>query len=145
MNSVLPDTSQAGSKSVCFVSKLPNRRDFLRLRKGRRFSTPNFTLQAIGADSSTDKSVCRVGYTVTTRIGNAVVRNRIKRRLRAAVDEIFPTHGKAAHDYAIIARREALGADFGVIAQDLKRALDHVHSNKAKGGGKQARPGIIET
>ena len=113
------------------------------MRSGRRFSTENFTLQAIStkttdAGNSVHGEGCRVGYTVTTRVGNAVVRNRIKRRLRAAVTEVFPEYGRRAHDYALIARRNALNTDFTVIKQDLKRALDHVHANRAKGGGKRA-------
>ena len=112
------------------LEKLPKREDFLRLRRGARYSANTFTLQA---KSRADSVKTRVGYTVTTKVGNAVVRNRIKRRLRAAVCQVFPSEAQAGFDYALIARRKAITAEFATIVQDLHRALDHVHANRAKG------------
>ncbi|MEM7216220.1 MAG: ribonuclease P protein component [Pseudomonadota bacterium] len=129
----MSDKSPGSVEEEFRVERLPKRADFLRLRSGKRYSCANFVLQGI---SQSQNSNCRVGFTVTTRNGSAVIRNRIKRRLRAAVSEVFPDKAKPGHDYAVIARRNALTADFATIVQDLKHALDHVHMNRAKGAGK---------
>ncbi|MEM9422986.1 MAG: ribonuclease P protein component [Pseudomonadota bacterium] len=101
------------------IDRLKKRVDFLRLRRGRRISTPSFLIQY--APNSTDK--VRVGFTVTKKLGNAVVRNRIKRRLRAAVDEVFPTCADANTDYVLIARPKALTRPYARLLDDLRRAL----------------------
>lgn len=65
----------------------------------------------------------RVGFTVTRKMGGAVVRNRIKRRLRAAVREIAPLHAEAGCDYVLIARRAAFDRNYADLLDDTKRAL----------------------
>jgi len=75
----------------------------------------------------------RVGYTVTKKVGNAVIRNRIRRRLREVVSKTFPQKSLANHDYVIIGKYGALTRDFTSILKDLEQALDHVHRNEAKG------------
>ncbi|MEM9331292.1 MAG: ribonuclease P protein component [Pseudomonadota bacterium] len=126
----MPGKTCTSGDSKRQIGKLPKRRDFLRLRSGARMSVPSFTLQA---KSRPDNQKARVGYTVTTKVGNAVERNRIKRRLRAAVSQVFPAAAHKEFDYALIARRNAINAEFATIVQDLHRALDHVHANRAKG------------
>lgn len=69
----------------------------------------------------------RVGYTVTKKMGGAVQRNRIKRRLRAAVREVFPTHAMPGHDYILIARQKSLNAPFHELTEHLRFALSHLH------------------
>lgn len=66
---------------------------------------------------------CRVGLTVTTKCGNAVVRNRIKRRLRALVRELMPTHAIEGMDYVLIARAEAADKICHDDFNDLRTAL----------------------
>jgi ribonuclease P protein component len=88
------------------ITALKDRADFLRLRNGRKVMTPFFILR--GAPSNLPAQAgARVGYTVTTKCGNAVVRNRIKRRLRALVREMFPEMARAGHDYIFIALDKA--------------------------------------
>lgn len=65
----------------------------------------------------------RAGYTVTKKIGNAVVRNRLKRRLRALAAAALPFHGVAGADHVLIGRDTGLTRDFAVMAQDLAKAL----------------------
>lgn len=65
----------------------------------------------------------RVGYTVTRKIGNAVVRNRIKRRFRALAQEVLPASGVAGADHVLIGRSEGLTREFAQLKADLTRAL----------------------
>jgi ribonuclease P protein component len=70
-----------------------------------------------------DLSFARIGLTVTKKTGNAVVRNRIKRRLRAAAREVVPADGQAGRDYVLIARRRCLTIPYQGLLDDLRRAL----------------------
>ena len=65
----------------------------------------------------------RVGFTVTKKIGNAVVRNRMKRRLRALAREALPDHGIAGADHVLIGREGGIERDYASLAEELKRAL----------------------
>ena len=65
----------------------------------------------------------RIGYTVTKKIGNAVVRNRMKRRFRALVREMLPGLGVPGADHVLIGRAGGVERDFATLASDLKRAL----------------------
>lgn len=65
----------------------------------------------------------RVGFTVTKKIGNSVVRNRCKRRLRALAREILPAGGIAGADHVLIGRDETAARDFAVMRADLQAAL----------------------
>jgi ribonuclease P protein component len=67
-----------------------------------------------------------VGFTVTKKIGNAVIRNRMKRRFRALAREILPEQGIAGADHVMIGRSTGIERDFDVLRQDLKRALAKV-------------------
>jgi ribonuclease P protein component len=66
----------------------------------------------------------RVGFTVTRKIGNAVTRNRMKRRFRALAREIIPKLGFAGSDHVMIGRGGGIERDFSVLRKDLERALE---------------------
>ncbi len=66
----------------------------------------------------------RVGFTVTRKIGGAVVRNRMKRRFRALAREIVPVNGFAGADHVMIGRAKGVERDFGQLKTDLSRALE---------------------
>lgn len=68
----------------------------------------------------------RVGFTVTKKIGNAVVRNRMKRRLRALVRDIFPDHGVGGADHVLIGRSGGVERDYAKLGDELRRALKKV-------------------
>jgi ribonuclease P protein component len=68
-------------------------------------------------------SNARFGLTVTKKLGTAVVRNRIRRRLREAARAVFPAAASPGFDYVAIARPGALTAEFSVLLDDMKRAL----------------------
>ena len=110
---------------------LKKRRQFLRVAaSGRKWVTPGFVLQldvraVDGEAGQADPTLAkpRVGFTVTKKVGNAVVRNRVKRRLRAAVAEVIPFSSPASNDYVLIGRKQALERPFRSLTSDLKWAL----------------------
>lgn len=105
------------------IVTLKNRADFLRLRRGRKFTGPFFIMRYMPSDKPMEGF--RVGYTVTTKCGNAVVRNRIKRRLRALVGELFPAAAVAGTDYIFIALEHAKveAAPFDRLRDAMREAL----------------------
>ncbi len=68
----------------------------------------------------------RVGYTVTKKIGNAVVRNRMKRRFRALARELLPAHGLSGADHVLIGRTGGVERDFAMLRAELTKALAKV-------------------
>ncbi|GAA4020002.1 hypothetical protein GCM10022280_20240 [Sphingomonas swuensis] len=70
-----------------------------------------------------DRDVKRVGYTVTKKIGGAVVRNRMKRRLRALAAELLPAYGISGADHVLIGRGGGIERDFGQLRAELAKAL----------------------
>ena len=108
------------------ITTLKNRADFLRLRQGHKFTSAYFILRYGRADVPLSGGA-RVGYTVTTKCGNAVVRNRMKRRLRALVKELFPALAKPETDYIFIAMAgvtpSLADAPYDDVRQAMKAAL----------------------
>lgn len=82
---------------------------------------PGFVL-LVSARHDGDPAI-RVGYTVTKKIGNAVVRNRMKRRLRALARELLPTRGLAGADHVLIGREGGIQRDFASLRAELGKAL----------------------
>jgi ribonuclease P protein component len=81
----------------------------------------------------------RFGFTVTKQLGGAVARNRIRRRLKAAV-ALLTGEARPNYDYVLIARAEALERAFAEIKKDLERALQRVHHAPAPRGRGKPRP-----
>lgn len=113
------------------------RRDFLRVRGGIRCPTPVCLIEAKqrpletdGADESEQGAApARFGFTVTKKLGNAVTRNRIRRRLKAAIAELAPELGLSGFDYVVVARSEALTAPFGTLRAHVARALRRIRKS----------------
>ncbi|WP_245657051.1 ribonuclease P protein component [Sphingomonas asaccharolytica] len=106
------------------MTTLTKRRDFLAANAGKRAPMPAFVLLVRRRDD--EDATMRVGYTVTKKIGNAVVRNRIKRRFRALAHHILPASGVAGADHVLIGRADALTRDFAQLKADLTKALGKV-------------------
>ncbi len=68
--------------------------------------TPGFIIQFCATPETEKKSIIRFGLTASTKVGNAVKRNRAKRRLRALANELLPLHAMPNHDYVLIARND---------------------------------------
>jgi ribonuclease P protein component len=117
---------------------LKKRADFLRAAAGRKFHTNALTVQVTpqptsGADGFTGNDV-RVGLTVTKKVGGAVERNRIRRRLREALRTAPRLAMRPGHDYVIVARRDALVMPFAALIAELDRAVRRVHAKAVKAG-----------
>jgi ribonuclease P protein component len=85
---------------------------------------PGFVL--LVRDRTDSDPQMRVGFTVTRKIGNAVTRNRMKRRFRALAREIIPASGFPGSDHVMIGRSGGIERDFGLLRQDLAKALQRV-------------------
>ena len=118
------------------VETLKRRAEFLRTRKGARAATPWFVLEAKHreADVAAAARGPRFGFTVSKAVGKAVERNRIKRRLKAAVRDVVCEHAHRDFDYVLIARRAALDVGFAALVTDLVKALKRVHAAPGKPG-----------
>jgi ribonuclease P protein component len=114
------------------LTTLKRRPEFLRVRSGARWATPGFVLEGKRRDAPALPETPRFGFTVSKQVGGAVERNRIKRRLKAAVRGILPDHARRDFDYVLIARRPALDATFAALASDLVEALQRVHARKPR-------------
>lgn len=113
--------------SVCLT--LTQRADFLRAAQGRRQGMPGFLLQARErGNGEGDPAAIRVGFTCSKKLGNAVARNRAKRRLREIARALLPLHGRPGWDYVLVGRPEATASrDFAAMKADLLRALEKIH------------------
>jgi len=116
------------------MNRLKKRSEFLRVARGKRAARRAFVLQGL-CERPAD-APARFGFTVTKRIGNAVERNRIRRRLRAAVTV---TAEAAQHgcDYVLIGRRDALTTPFTKLTRDLADAFGMIHKTLPPAGGSQ--------
>lgn len=118
------------------VGRLKRRAEFLRVAASRRkWAAPGLILQAAPAEPQDPESSApsiRVGFTCSKKVGNAVARNRAKRRLRAAAREVVGLEGAPSHDYVLIGRQETLRRPYALLLQDLRTALKRVGTQPAK-------------
>ena len=84
---------------------------------------PGFVLQTAPIPSDLSSPAIRVGFTVSRKVGNAVVRNRVRRRLREIARQVIPEIARADHDYVLVGRQGALGRDFLAMCDELYEAL----------------------
>ncbi len=108
------------------MSVLTKRADFLAANRGLRIARPGFVLlvNPNGLDQ------VRYGITVTKKIGNAVVRNRMKRRFRALLREALPVAGLPGHDHVMIGRETGIERDFAKLRDELAMALSRAAQGK---------------
>jgi len=100
------------------VERLKRRREFLRAARGGRVVTPAFVLQLHPREDER----LGVGFTASKRIGNAVARNRARRRLKELARLHLPAHGLAGFDHVLVARRPAVDRPFAQLVADLMTA-----------------------
>lgn len=114
---------------------LRKRAEFLAVRGGARWAGAAFVLEAKARRTTDGPAGPRFGFTVTKRLGVAVVRNRIRRRLREALRTGGMAGAKAGFDYVIIARQAALRRPFTALVGDFRQALAKVHRQTGSATG----------
>ena len=139
------------------IGRLKTRPEFLRVaRGGRKWVVPGLVLQArprqegprrgdtpadseARDDSATD--AIRFGLTASRKVGGAVVRNRARRRLRAAAQTILPATGRAGFDYVLIARAGTPRRPYAALLEDLRVAVERVGKQKPRTAADTRSPG----
>jgi ribonuclease P protein component len=112
--------------SLCVLRK---RADYLKAASARRQGTGGFLLQARDRADGDPRS--RIGFTASKKIGNAVLRNRAKRRLRSLAREVLAPHVLPGWDYVLVARPEAtVSRSYADLRADLEQALRIVHRGR---------------
>jgi len=112
---------------------LKKRGEFLRIKGGQRWATPAFVLETRPrAATERNGQSPRFGFTITKKIGNAVTRNRVRRRFRALVTAIGPEKARPGYDYVIIARSGATERSYQDLRADLEQALNRVHQPRSR-------------
>jgi ribonuclease P protein component len=101
---------------------IKKRADFVAANSGARAPTPGFIL--LVRDRQDENPTMRVGFTVTKKIGGAVVRNRMKRRLRELARDVVPSKGFPGSDHVMIGRANGVERDFALMRSELAGALD---------------------
>ncbi len=105
------------------LERLKTRRQFLHVAgAGRKWVAPGLILQVCPHEGDEAVDV-RVGFTVSRKVGGAVVRNRARRRLRQAAERVMPDQAAGARDYVLIGRRSTIERPFEDLVADLETAL----------------------
>lgn len=133
------------------IETLKRRADFLRLKNGRRYSTPAFVLQAMPqSEAGVEAGHARFGFTVADHAiatvmpdgrkrGGAVKRNRARRRLKEAARLTAAAHARPDFDYVVVGRLNALTRDFTDLLADMEMAFHKVHASDTRGHAPRRR------
>ncbi|MFT3727411.1 MAG: ribonuclease P protein component [Terricaulis sp.] len=117
------------------VERLRKRAQFLFVREGLRAGRPTMSVEA---RRRAEAGAIGVGFTASRKVGNAVIRNRARRRLREAARQLLSEYGLAGVDYVIVARQAAPDAPWAALLDDLQNALIRLRADLESGA--QTRP-----
>ena len=121
------------------IVTLKKRPEFLWIRGGTRASVTSFLMEAKRRpDGHKAGAAPRFGFTVTKKLGGAVVRNRIRRRIKSAIAEVSSDGARDGFDYVIVARAAALERPYQEILSDVRRAFSLIHKNPGDAASKPA-------
>jgi ribonuclease P protein component len=118
------------------MQRLRHRADFLAAAAAVKVSTKAFIVQM---RDRRDDGPARVGFTVSKKVGNAVERNRVRRRLREVVRHAAGDTARPGHDYVLVGRRAGLSAPFSGLLEDFKSALRRLDEGRSKASGPEPR------
>lgn len=122
----MPDEMVPDHSFEVFV--ISKRADFVRASQANRYGTASFMVQARQRSTLEPAKGVRVGFTCSKKVGNAVARNRAKRRLREIARLVLPDAGHDGWDYVLIGRASVTASHpFSDMQSDLRRALDRLH------------------
>ena len=111
----------------CDIKSIKKRADFVNLsKKGVASPQKGLVLQAISSIDKSNNKFIRFGVTATKKIGNAVVRNKCKRKLRALAKEVLVLYAKENSDYVLIARKATFERNISLLKSDLINALKEI-------------------
>jgi len=112
------------------LARLKRRPEFLAVAASRRrWVAPGLILQAARRPEDSDLPPApRIGFTASRKVGIAVVRNRARRRLKAAAEQVVPRHGAPGFDYVAIARTETVARSFAELVADMTTAMERLNA-----------------
>lgn len=124
-------TPPAVSACLAFkIETLRTRPEFLRAASARRQGAGSFLVQARFRDD--DRTLVQVGFTASKKVGNSVMRNRARRRLREIVRAVMPQMGQPGWDYVLVARPGVtIDRPYALLLQDLQSALAQIHKPRS--------------
>jgi ribonuclease P protein component len=118
------NTKASLNTSNADLQTLTKRQDFILASRGLKHSCETMIVQI----NKNDLGIIRVGFTCSKKVGNAVVRNRAKRRLRAIAREALPNVGRLGFDYVLIGRYgSTVSTEFKILKNDFISALEALH------------------
>ena len=123
------------NSSKPLLGKITKKSDYLKMKTGLKFVTPGFIIQARNRrkECTIDPYQIRYGLTCSKKVGNAVKRNRAKRRLRALVKNIIPIEGLKGWDYVLIGKeKKTEEISFRILETNLKDTLSKLHKMELK-------------
>jgi ribonuclease P protein component len=107
------------------MQRMKDRRDFLAAAKAKSAVMPGVLVQG---RQRPDTGPARIGFTCTKKLGNAVMRNRIRRRLREAARQCMWSRALAGHDYVLVGRNGTATRSFEALQKDIISALERIHA-----------------
>ncbi len=119
-----PEARPSAFADTARIVTLTRRPDFLAANTGKRAPMPGFVV--LMRDRKDGDPTIRIGYTVTKKVGNSVVRNRMKRRLRELAREFLPVQGLRGADYVLIGRNGGIERDYALLRTEIGKALAKV-------------------
>ncbi|MBB3861938.1 ribonuclease P protein component [Novosphingobium hassiacum] len=122
------------------IAPIRKRADFVAANHGIRVARPGFVLLVKTESAPADEADMRFGVTVTKKIGNAVVRNRMKRRFRALLRDALPQAGISGADHVMIGREGGVERDFAMLRDELAVALSRAAEGKGDPPRKRGGP-----
>ena len=135
----MDETARRETNEAPAFGRLTRRAEFQRTARGRRAQSQAFTLQANARTEHSTSAGPRVGLTVTKKVGNAVVRNRIRRRLREALRRASSLEAMPDHDYVLMAREAALTIGFKTLIAEIDRAFRRMRRSDSRLGARDSR------